>query len=281
MIKTVQTAAYLLTALLSGIFTLRAMSFAVWGVHVNPITNVALLGSVGLLCAAITSAFTPDLGRKLAIVSLIAMAIFWIPAVGELAPLRNTLFDLKYFSALSVQFIPFFAAAFLALLYPTRTKGGITAAVFLALASLGVFAATTRSRAIAGEYSTPQVILYKWVPSTAPLTAENGFKSLDEKTAAMLAMGGIGGKISWNGSSGSENPRKLIFLVAGQIPSSYEGHFPREGTVVNAFDGKRWQTFPQDAKTFNLSASLEPRGKTTQCWLQERYGREGCASLQW
>jgi hypothetical protein len=281
MINAIQVTAYLVAALFSGFFALRGLSLTMWGVQVNPIARIALLGSIGLLFAAITSTFKPDAGRKLAIASLVAMSTFWVPAVRELGPLRNTLFDLRYFFALSVQFLPFFAAAFLALLYPTRTKAGVSAAACLALAALAVFAATTRTRAMAGEYRTPQLIFYKWIPSPAALTVQNGFRPLDKEISDMLTRNGIGGKISWNGSSGKENTRKLIFLVAGQIPTSYEAHFPREGAIVNAYDGKNWRTLPADATTFKLAASLEPSGKSTQCWLQEEYGREGCASLAW
>ncbi len=280
-VKVVQTTTYLVTGLLSGLFAIRALSMAVWGVHVNPIARIALLGSIGLLIAAIASVFKPDTGRKVAIVSLLAMATFWIPAIRELAPLRNTLFDFKYFFALGFQFVPFFTAAFFALLYPTHPNVGITAAVCLALSALGVFVFTTGTHAKAGEYSTPQVILYKWVPGGSALTIKNGFKPLDKNTVELLSHNGINGTISWSGGAGNETPRKLIFLVAGQIPASHEARFPREGTIVHAFDGTNWHTIPSDAQTYTLSASLEPQGKSTQCWMKLEHGRGGCTNLEW
>ena len=97
----------------------------------------------------------------------------------------------------------------------------------------------------------------------------------------LMTRAGVTGRINSNGRSGEISQRKLIFLVAGQISAPYNAHFPRGGTQVHAFDGKRWLAIPPDAREFPLFVTLKPEGRWTMCQEKMEYGTQGHAAYGW
>lgn len=275
---------YLVLGLIAGLLNWLSLSMAIWGAPTHRVQYIGLLGALGLISAALISVFRPTFGRKVAIGSLALMATFWIPAIASVAPLRNTLWSFTYHLKVSAQFIPFFAASALALFYPSRTKWSWAAFLGLLLLAAGVLGAETYNLAVAGEYARPGIYFFHWVPGSTPLTSEDTDPryKIDAESLRLLTEAGVKGKLKWTGASAfPEQKRKLIFLVASQIGSTYEAHFPRAETSLHIFDGKKWMKVPGSNDDYPLSVRLRPDGRWTMLEEPLKHGTQGYSAYGW
>lgn len=282
--KIILFAGYLVLGLIAGLLNWLSLSTAIWGAPTHRVQYIGLLGALGLMSAALISAFRPTFGRKVAIGSLVLMGAFWIPAIASVAPLRNTLWAFTYHLKVSAQFIPFFAASALALFYPSRTKWSWAAFLVLILLSVSVLGTETYKLSVAGEYARPGIYFFRWEPGSTPLTSDSSDPryKIDAESLKLLTEAGIKGKVKWTGSSAfPEQKRKLIFLLAGQIGATYEAHFPRAETSIHIFDGKKWLKVPESNDDYPLSIRLRPEGRWTMLEEPLKYGTQGLGAYGW
>jgi hypothetical protein len=74
---------YLITGVITGFHLYTLLSFAVYGVPVNPLELVAFLGSFGLVIAAYLSLFRPHAAARLALIACLLMWSFYAPAIAN------------------------------------------------------------------------------------------------------------------------------------------------------------------------------------------------------
>lgn len=79
---------YFVTGLVTGFHVYTLLALAVYGVPINPLEFVSLLGSLCLLIAAYLSLFKPNAAAKLALIAAIAMWSFYGPAIAKLVRSR-------------------------------------------------------------------------------------------------------------------------------------------------------------------------------------------------
>ena len=79
---------YFVTAVVTGFHVYTLLSFAVYGVPVNLLELLSLLGSFCLLIAAYVSLFRPHAGARLALLACLVMWSFYAPAIAKIVRTR-------------------------------------------------------------------------------------------------------------------------------------------------------------------------------------------------
>ena len=74
---------YFVTAVVTGFHLYTLLSLAVYGVPINPLELIALLGSFCLLIAAYVSLFRPSAAAKLALIAALILWSFYAPAIAK------------------------------------------------------------------------------------------------------------------------------------------------------------------------------------------------------
>jgi len=74
---------YFVTAVVTGFHMCVLLSFVVYGVPVNPLEMISLLGSFCLLIAAYLSLYKPRAAGRLALLACLAMWCFYAPAIAN------------------------------------------------------------------------------------------------------------------------------------------------------------------------------------------------------
>ena len=80
---------YFVTGVVTGFHLYTLLSLVVYGVPLNPLELIALLGSLCLLIAAYVSLFRPRAAAHLALIALLAIWCFYGPAIARIV--RNKL----------------------------------------------------------------------------------------------------------------------------------------------------------------------------------------------
>lgn len=75
---------YFVTGVVTGVHLYSLLALAVYGVPVNSLELVALLGSVCLLIAAWVSLFRPQAAAKIALIAALAIWLFYAPAIAKI-----------------------------------------------------------------------------------------------------------------------------------------------------------------------------------------------------
>jgi xanthosine utilization system XapX-like protein len=96
---------YFVTGLVTGFHIYTLLALAVYGVPINALELISLLGSLGFLIAAYVSLFKPLIAAKLALIAALAMWSFYGPAIANLV--RARLEHRKVGSVISSE-VPFF-----------------------------------------------------------------------------------------------------------------------------------------------------------------------------
>jgi hypothetical protein len=96
---------YFVTAVVTGFHLYTLLSLAVYGVPINPLQLIALLGSLCLLIAAYVSLFRPLAAARLALIALLVIWCFYGPAIAR--TVRN--------SVLNQMVLPYLATVLLVL----------------------------------------------------------------------------------------------------------------------------------------------------------------------
>ncbi|MFZ1140443.1 MAG: hypothetical protein ABR881_13510 [Candidatus Sulfotelmatobacter sp.] len=79
---------YFVTGVVTGFHVYALLSFVIYGVPVNPLELVSLLGSFCLLIAAYGSLFRPRAAGRLALIACLAMWCFYAPAIANFVRAR-------------------------------------------------------------------------------------------------------------------------------------------------------------------------------------------------
>jgi hypothetical protein len=79
---------YFVTAVVTGFHVYTLLSFAVYGVPVNLLELLSLLGSFCLLIAAYVSLFRPHAAARLALLACLVMWSFYAPAIAKIVRTR-------------------------------------------------------------------------------------------------------------------------------------------------------------------------------------------------
>jgi hypothetical protein len=79
---------YFVTGVVTCFHVYSLLSFVVYGVPLNPLELVALLGSFCLLIAAYVSLFRPRAAGRLALLACLAMWCFYAPAIAQFVRAR-------------------------------------------------------------------------------------------------------------------------------------------------------------------------------------------------
>ena len=79
---------YFVTGVVTCFHVYSLLSFVVYGVPLNPLELVALMGSFCLLIAAYVSLFRPRAAGRLALLACLAMWCFYAPAIAQFVRAR-------------------------------------------------------------------------------------------------------------------------------------------------------------------------------------------------
>ena len=79
---------YFVTAVVTGFHVYTLLSFAVYGVPVNLLELLSLLGSFCLLIAAYISLFRPHAAARLALLACLVIWSFYAPAIAKIVRTR-------------------------------------------------------------------------------------------------------------------------------------------------------------------------------------------------
>lgn len=80
---------YFVTAVVTGFHVYALLSLVVYGVPLNPLELVSLLGSFCLLIAAYVSLFRPRVAGRIALIACLAMWCFYAPAIANFVRSRK------------------------------------------------------------------------------------------------------------------------------------------------------------------------------------------------
>lgn len=277
--RPVQFVFYLIAALVLGYLTFMSMMWGVWGAPVHPTHYISLLGALALFAGAFVSLANPNGGRIVSLAGLASMGSLWIPGVVSLVPQHNTIISpLSY-----LVFLLYFATVGFALFYPIRWRWSVPAFVIVLCVAAGFAGVTALTRVRGGEFVRPSFAYFRWHPGGESLVIEQDPDGwIDSEARTLLEQAGIRGGLEWTGSSGDRSASHRVILLAQRQPvSRYELHYPRQGILIYAFDGARWQMIPERAPTFSTFATLEPEKSATMLWQDAGGGRQGTTAFTW
>ena len=264
--KIVSFIVYLIAALTLGLVAFESMMAGVWGVKISPLNYVAVLAAMTLFFGSFVCLFNLPSGRKICGVALAALGTFYVPAMVSIVPANNESFS----PFIYLIFLAYFGAFGFALFYPTKRKFSWPLFLIILLTAGAFVGFTFTNRVAGGEYDRPALCFFVWKPGGSELQIENDSDHwIKSETKTLLEQNGIRGQLKWNGSRGYPTKKnQVIILSKQQIITSKQIFYPRNGTIIYAFDGINWQMFPQIILTYPAIATLDPFGSNTM--LNER-----------
>ena len=259
---------YLFAGLVLGYVNLLSLMWGVWGAPVTLINTLAVLAAVPLFASAVLAWVHPTAAQLLSLAGLAGMAPLWIPAVTHIVPK----YGVFLVPAAYLVYLFYVAVVTFALLFPRRWPWSLPALVVFFAILAGVAGGTAAARYRAGEYDHPAFGFYYWTPGEAGLLVEadpDGW--IDAQTRRELAQAHVSGTLTWAGSGGDRSASHRVIVLAQRPPSeAFPLPFPRQGTLIHAFDGTRWQSIPAHAPVYSRFAMLRPGDAET--WLEDRTG---------
>jgi hypothetical protein len=253
----------------------------VWGVSISPLLYVAFLSCVALLAGAATSFVNAPRGRGIALFALAGIGTVWIPSVVSLVPHFNTIMSpIAY-----IIFAGYFVLAAFVLFYPCRLKYSTLTFLTLCLVTLAIGVVSYASLLKNGEYSRPAFTYFHWSsePVNSLVIKDDSDGWIDSNTRRILEQAGIHGTLQWSGSSGERSlPNHVVVLAKTRPTNTGRLYFPRQGSLVYAYDGVQWLKLPSDAPTFSSFATLES-DPSDNSMLYENVsgGRQGSFAFKW
>jgi hypothetical protein len=194
----VQSWLFLIAALLLGYCNWMSMMWAVWGAPLSWNHYVGLLAELCLLVAAIISFKSPERGRGLALLAILGMSTFWLPAVSSLVPT-----DSVRVSPASYLIIGLYVATFtFALCFPSRSRLSIAVCGALWIVVGAICGITYVRRAADGEYDRPTFVFCKWHGGGTELTVSDPLGAIDSPDRDFLGRSGLRGRIDCDGATG-------------------------------------------------------------------------------
>ncbi len=259
--KIVSFIVYFIAAITLGLVAFESMMAGVWGVQISPLNYVAVFAAVALFFGSFVCLFNLLVGRIICGIALAALGTFYVPAIVSIVPAHNEIVPpIGY-----LIFLAYLGAMAFALFYPEKKKFSWPVLVIVLLGAGAFFGVTFTNRVTGGEYDRPAISFFIWKSGGSELQIEDDYDHwIKNETEALLKRNGIRGELKWNGSSGDPKQKnQVIILVKQQIISSKQIFYPRNGTVIYAFDGTNWLTIPQNISAYSTFATLDPFGSNT------------------
>jgi len=279
--RIIQGCVYLFACIPFGIITLRSIMVGVWGVSISPLRYVAFLSCFALLAGAATSFSNAARGRIIALFALAGIGTVWIPSVVSLVPHYNTIIaPIGY-----IIFAGYFAAVAFVLFFPNRWRYSILTFTTLCFLTISIGAVSYLSLLKQGEYSRPAFTYFHWNSEPLNNLVINGDADgwIDNNVRGILEQAGIHGTLQWSGSSGERTlPNHVVVLAKTRPTSTGRLYYPRQGSLVYAYDGVQWLKCPSDALTFSSFATLESESSdNTMLYEEVSGGRQGSFAFKW
>ncbi|HEX3855672.1 MAG TPA: hypothetical protein VHY30_00050 [Verrucomicrobiae bacterium] len=277
--KIVSFVIYLIAAVILGIVALQRMMLGVWGVSVSPFNYVAVLASLVLFFGAIICLINFGKGRIICVAALAALGTFYVPAIVSIVPEYGaTIPPFFYFI-----FLGYFAALAFALFFPTRWKLSFPLYLTVLVITAAIIRATYAHRVEAGEFARPSIAFFYWTQSDSPLEIKgDNLNWINAQTKDLLEKNQVHGQLKLaNVDVHSSTQNRIIVLMQRQITSTKQIFYPRNGTIIYAFNGTNWITFPKDAPMYSGFATLEPGDSQTEYSRKDSGGIEGTFPFQW
>jgi hypothetical protein len=278
--KIVSFIVYFIAAVILGIVALQRMMLGVWGVSVSPFNYIAVIASVVLFVGAIISLINYGKGRIICVVALAALGTFYVPAVVSIVPGYGSIIPLLVYFI----FLVYFAALAFALFFPPRWKVSLPLYLGVLVVTATIMKVTYAHRVAAGEFARPSFAFFFWKQNDSTLEIkEDDAHWINAETKALLEKNQIHGQLNLSvGDGQSSNQNRIIVLAQRPIISKKQIFYPRNGTIIYAFDGTNWITLPKDAPTYSGFATLEPLGfQTMFCREDFGGGIEGTSAFLW
>jgi hypothetical protein len=276
--KIVSFIVYLITALTLGFVAFESMMVGVWGVPINPLNYVAVLAAMALFFGSFVCLFNFANGRMICAIALAALGTFYVPAIVSIVPANDSIIS----PSLYFIFLIYFAALAFSLFFPTRWKLSLPLYLAVLVITTAFIHFTYSHRIAAGEFDRPSFAFFVWKPGGSNLDVVNNYGWVNDETKSLLEQNGIRGQLERNFWRDYKHQKNCVIVLAQRkITFPKKIFYPRNGTIIYAFDGTNWISLPKNAQTYSGFATLEQDGNQTMLEQDVIGGIEGTSVFQW
>jgi len=247
----------------------------------DPRLLLAVLCAVAIIFGGVWCATKPDRGRVVAlggVMGLLPLCFLWIV---DMVPEHNRLNSTLDFAIVGT----YLALLGFGLFFPGSYRYSWIAFGLVICSAFATYAFTYTNRVAQGEYDRPTLECFIWDPEpTHDLIIANIFETGGkQELAELLGNAGIRGTVEQSGWGDTASGRnRLIVLAQAPPPPNTKLFFPKQGSLIYAFDGAQWTKFPPDAATFPLYASFKDDvGNSMICGTRPDGGEVCYAGLNW
>lgn len=278
MIKGIQFSVYIVSGIIFGSLIFQSMAMSIYGAPTSVNQFIALIGAMGLIGAAFVGLLTGSGGRVLAIFSLVALGVLYIPASRLLAPSAGYFFRLDGYIVIG----GYLAVLAFSLFYPKRHKFSVRALVFVLFLSSAIAVHAYYERLSSGQYDWASLVFFQLKKGSDELLVESDPQQwMTDEILAELKKAKITGQLKWNGAVGQRDSGKTMILIgADRITEGRTFNYSKEDTIIYYFDASELRTIPPNAHTFEqYPLTLETNGRVY--YSTSRGGTSSAKAFYW
>ena len=278
MIKGIQFSVYIVSGIIFGSLIFQSMAMSIYGAPTSVSQLIALTGALGLIGAAFVSLLIGSGGRVLAIFSLVALGVLYIPASRSLAPSAGYFFRPDGYIVIGGYLV---VLAF-SLFYPIRHKFSVHALVFVLFLSSAIAVHAYYERFSSGQYDWASLVFFQLEKGSDELIVESDPQQwMTDEILAELNKAKIRGHLKWNGAIGqSDSGKTMVLIGADRITEGRRIYYSKEDTIIYYFDASELKTIPPNARTFDqYPITLETNGRVY--FTTSRGGTSSAKAFYW
>ena len=249
---------YFGAGVLSVLLCWQGLMMAVWGAPTHWTQYVGLVASLALVGGSISLFVSGEKGQLTCAIGIVGMAFIYVPAAVALVPVEDgRVVPLAYLVE-----IGYLLLAASGLFFPRRLRGAPWIVFSLGVAMVGYAGMTACVRWRDGVFNRPRVACFLGALRPDPLIVPDQFANwFTPSLREQLTREGLGGSLAWCGAAGDMSRQTRLMVIATEpVRAAKPLPYPKQGTIVYLWDGRRWSVFPEGIECYPAYATLQPDG---------------------